>query len=284
MKVHFLGTGASPCMPHPFCNCSACDHARAKGGRNCRRRSSLLINDDFLIDMGPDIATASYDQKVSLLGVKWCLQTHPHADHYDPEFIISRHPEWGYIPSATLTLIGSKETLQIMDATYETRCTYGSFFRPSVQNEMHLATVEIAPFEELSVGNYSITGFPAKHAPGQGALMYCVANGKSAILYATDTSQIDKAVWSYLGSNNIALDAAVFDHTYGPGRNGTDHLSADDIAAYAAMLRSERLLKPNGLVYGTHFSHEGMLEQEDLERLASGKGYHIAYDGLEILL
>jgi hypothetical protein len=38
------------------------------------------------------------------------------------------------------------------------------------------------------------------------------------------------------------------------------------------------------VVYGTHFSHEGLLEYEDMEKAVSRNGYHVAYDGLDISL
>lgn len=65
-------------MPIPFCVCQICSEARRVGGKNLRRRSSLMINDDLLVDIGPDIATASFEYGLSLAGISVCLQTHPH--------------------------------------------------------------------------------------------------------------------------------------------------------------------------------------------------------------
>jgi phosphoribosyl 1,2-cyclic phosphodiesterase len=49
-----------------------------------------LINDDLLIDLGPDIMSASHIHGCSLEGVRYCLQTHPHADHLDLSHLLSR--------------------------------------------------------------------------------------------------------------------------------------------------------------------------------------------------
>ena len=81
MNLTFLGTAAAPSMPIPFCTCKVCTEARRIGGKNLRGRSSLVINDDLLADIGPDIATASFQHRISLAGIGLCLQTHPHADH-----------------------------------------------------------------------------------------------------------------------------------------------------------------------------------------------------------
>lgn len=95
MKIQFLGTSASPSTPLPFCQCPFCTIARKAGGKNLRRRSSIIINDDLLIDLGPDIMSSSYEYRIDLSVISVCLQTHPHEDHFDPELIISRHPDYG---------------------------------------------------------------------------------------------------------------------------------------------------------------------------------------------
>ena len=75
-----------------------CVHGcRRVAGKNLRRRSSIIINDDLLVDIGPDIATASFEHNLSLANISVCLQTHAHEDHLDTEFIISRHTEYGTV-------------------------------------------------------------------------------------------------------------------------------------------------------------------------------------------
>jgi len=58
-----------------------------------------------LVDIGPDIATASFEHGVSLAGISICLLTHAHEDHFDPEFIMSRHEEYGTVVAQELLLI-----------------------------------------------------------------------------------------------------------------------------------------------------------------------------------
>ena len=61
----------------------------------------------LLVDIGPDIATASFEYRVSLAGISFCLLTHAHEDHFDPEFIMSRHEEYGTVLEKELLLTGS---------------------------------------------------------------------------------------------------------------------------------------------------------------------------------
>jgi len=51
MKLTFLGTAAATAMPLPFCNCNLCRTAKKLKGKNIRRRASIVINDDILIDL-----------------------------------------------------------------------------------------------------------------------------------------------------------------------------------------------------------------------------------------
>lgn len=74
MEILFLGTGAA--------DWSAED--RYKEGY--RRKSSILIDGDLLIDAGPDIFDFEADFSIKELfsNVANILQTHPHSDHLSP--------------------------------------------------------------------------------------------------------------------------------------------------------------------------------------------------------
>lgn len=60
MKLTFLGTAAATAMPLPFCNCNLCRVAKRLKGKDIRRRASIVINDDILIDLGPDWINSCY--------------------------------------------------------------------------------------------------------------------------------------------------------------------------------------------------------------------------------
>lgn len=60
MKIKVLGTAAATSMPLGFCNCDICKRARQNGGKDIRKRSSIIINDEMLIDLGPDSISACY--------------------------------------------------------------------------------------------------------------------------------------------------------------------------------------------------------------------------------
>ena len=112
MIVTFLGTAAANAFPEAFCKCKNCEQARLLGGFSLRKRSAILVNDDLLIDLNPDIMAASQTHGCSLTNVCYCLQTHPHADHLDLSHLLSRSPEYGTVGTPILNFFASAETLQ----------------------------------------------------------------------------------------------------------------------------------------------------------------------------
>ena len=286
MQLTFLGTAATPSMPIPFCVCEACAIARRIGGRNFRRRSSVVINGDLLVDIGPDIATASFEHDVRLTGIGICLQTHTHADHLDAEFILSRHADYGTKVSGNLLLGASDETLHSIDRLVQQRSDYGSIFDPDTQAALHIGLVPLTPFETYRVGDYRIVGYPANHGNDQGFLLYSIVQGNHAVFYGTDTSVLFDEVWEHLQLERSGYDVVILDHTYGIGHGSrpADHLASKDVIAHANRFRDNGLLKDNGVVYATHLSHEGSLEHDELDEYARKHGYRVAYDGLKLQL
>src|SRR6266705_4101630 len=109
MKITFLGTAAAEGYPNAFCRCDNCERARALGGPSLRKRSAALINDDLLIDLGPDLMTASHIHGCSVDEVRYCLQTHTHADHPDLSHLLSRSPAYGVVGAPVLDFYASRE-------------------------------------------------------------------------------------------------------------------------------------------------------------------------------
>ena len=283
MKIQFLGTAAAPSVPVPMCGCDACQMAQQIGGRNLRRRASLLLNDDLLIDIGPDLMSSSAAFSIPLAGVRTCLQTHFHEDHFDPEMLIARHQEYGTVPTGTLKLVGTEETFRMMDAIIARRCGYGSLFDAGVQKALDIRLHILAFYQSFELGRYRITGYPANHgAPAHGCTLYGIEDGQQRLFYATDTSILPEAVWDHFRTTNTVFDLIVLDHTYGAGflSHDGDHLAQADFIRHVRRFREEGFLRENGDIFATHLSHEGMMEHEAYDALAGRNGYRIAYDGL----
>ena len=111
MRITFLGTAAANAFPEAFCKCRNCAQARTLGGLSLRKRSAVLVNTDLLIDLGPDVMAAAQMHGCPLAEVRYCLQTHPHADHLDLSHLLSRSPGFGVVGAPVLDFYASRETL-----------------------------------------------------------------------------------------------------------------------------------------------------------------------------
>ena len=245
-----------------------------------------MINDDLLVDIGPDIAAASFEYGLSLAGIGVCLQTHPHEDHLDTGFILSRHAEYGTLVSRDLLLVGSGDTLRAVDEMVCQKSEYGSIFDPETQSALRLNPRTIAPFETCTAGDYRVTGYPASHGVDRGYVLYSIEQGRHAVFYGTDTSILSNEAWEHLRRQRTKYDVVILDHTYGIGLDSRpeDHLASRDVIAHAHRFRESGLLKDTGVVYATHLSHEGNLEHDELDEYARERGYRVAYDGLTLPL
>ena len=282
MKLTFLGTAAANAFPEAFCLCQNCQAARQAGGKSLRKRAAALINDDLLLDLGPDIMAASQMHHISLTGVQYCLQTHPHADHMDLSHLLSRSPGFGVVGAPRLHYYASPATLERADRTFvRDLCGYG-LLDDRAEEELNLHIHPVEPLEPFMVGDYRVIAIPANHAPGVGALLYAVGRDGRSIFYGTDTAVLFEETWQAFHKYNLAFDLVVLDHTYGPEEPGSDHLSAHQVAEHAKRMRDEGILKENGQVYATHIAHEGNPIHAELEAFAERHDYKVAYDGLVI--
>src|SRR5438874_4266529 len=188
MIITFLGTAAANAFPEAFCKCQNCAQARMLGGPSLRKRSAALVNDDLLIDLGPDIMAASHMHSCSLDNVQYCLQTHPHTDHLDLSHLLSRSPEYGVVGAPVLNVYASHETSERAAETFERNLAGYSLLSSEAEKRLNFKIHEVQPLEPFMVGPYSVMAFPANHAPGMGAMLYSIeANGR-AIFYGTDTA------------------------------------------------------------------------------------------------
>lgn len=280
MQLTFLGTAAANAFPEAFCSCPNCEQARRLGGKSLRKRSSVLINQDLLIDLGPDIMAASQVHGIALTKVEFCLQTHPHADHLDLSHLLSRSREYGTLGTPCLHFYASPETLQRAAQTFERDLEGYGLLTLEAERRLNLKIHPIEAFQPFTFGRYRGTALPANHAVTMGAMLYAVEAGGRSLFYAVDTASLPEGTWQAFHQYRMCFDAVIFDHTYGPGQAGSDHLSANLGFEHVRRMRAEGILKPDGRAFATHIAHEGNPAHPDLEKFARQHGYEVAWDGL----
>src|SRR5216684_11963 len=190
MTITFLGTAAANAFTEAFCKCRNCAQARTLGGPSLRKRSAALINNDLLLDLGPDIMSASHMHGCSLDEVRYCLQTHPHADHLDLSHLLSRSPGYGVVGAPLLNVYASRETSERAAETFERDLAGYSLLSPEAERELNVRIHQINPLEYFNAGLYSVMAFPANHAMGMGAMLYSVEESGRAVFYGTDTAAL----------------------------------------------------------------------------------------------
>ena len=281
MKITFLGTAAATACPLVFCRCTACRSAWQNGGKDRRRRSAVQIDDDLLIDLGPDVVSAAFDIGADISKIRYLLQTHSHSDHFDAGHLITRLAEYACTDPLPLDLCASPETLRHMSERLAREEDGATLLTEEWQKRLNLTVHPMRHGDSIPLGRRSITAVESNHDPLNGSLLWVIEEGKTAFLYAADTMAFTERAIALFQSRGIRFDAVAIDHTYGPDTPGGGHLSANETALEIARLREEGFLKPGGRAFATHISHEGMPLHEELQKYALARGYEIAFDGLK---
>lgn len=283
MILTFLGTSAANAFPEAFCRCDNCLKARELGGKSLRKRSAALINDDLLIDLGPDIHSAAALHRRPLSRVQYCLQTHAHADHLDPSHFMSRSPGFGVSGAPRLHFFASAGTAQRAAALLERNTSPLTLFDQEIGEKLNLKIHLVEPFQSFSAGDYQVTAFPANHDPSVDPLLYALSQGGHSIFYGTDTSVLSEEVWQGFHDRDLKFNLVILDHTYGPGDKGSsDHLNAEQFIEQFTRMEEEDLLADGARMLATHIAHETNPAFPELSAFANARGYEIAYDGLTI--
>jgi phosphoribosyl 1,2-cyclic phosphodiesterase len=282
MQITFLGTAAAFGYPEPFCNCEDCQKARQAGGKSLRKRASALINNDLLIDLGPDIMTSSQVHGVPLTEVQYCLQTHPHPDHVDMSHLLSRSRDIGIKGASRLHIYASLATLKRCEALFEKDIVGYGLFDAKAEEDLKIKLHPIEVFQPVEVGSYRVIPIPANHAPGYDAYLYAIQQGEHCIFYGTDTDKLTEDAWEGFHKFDLKFDLVVFDHTNGSSPPGFGHMNAELVIEHMQRMVEERILKQDGEVYITHIAHQRNPNHADLVKIAKQNGYQVAYDGLVV--
>jgi len=272
MRLLFLGTGASQGYPAVFCRCDNCEAARERGGRSVRRRSAALVNDDLLLDFGPDVMAAARDERLSLHRAKYLLLTHADGDHLHRENFDQRRARWAQPEIPTLQVYGSAATLALIRAY------------PWSLEEMRVELHVVTPGQTWEMGPYRVTALRARHTEVQQPLFYAVQQGAAALLYATDTGAFYPETWDVLarlGNEGVRFGAVVIEATSGLRETAPEsgHMNLARCAGHHRLLRERGLTTPDCVHLATHFSPNGAPLHEETEAYLAPYGVQPGYDG-----
>lgn len=276
MKLTFLGTAAAEGVPAVFCNCPTCVRAKARGGKDVRTRSQILIDDDTLFDFPMDTYMHMLAYKLDLSRVKRVLITHAHMDHcYPQEFCMRGGPfAHGMIESnITVYCNATVKEMFYKDTSREIRAEVAE----------RISVDAIAPFEQIIDGDMRIIALPANHTAGEDCLVYYVERGGAGAFLMNDTGILDREIFERASAMGARANIAALDCTYGAKKHGAGrHMGLYDIVDQVEIMRSAGVLLPDAKVYETHFSHNTDLDHMQMERKAADCGIFAAYDGCAV--
>ena len=272
MKFTYLGTASCEGVPALFCNCPRCAAARALGGKNIRTRTQALLDDDILIDLPPDTLYHFHAHGVEGHKIKHLLITHSHSDHLIPKELHNR---------------GVRRCTDMVTDVLHVYCAKGAYEAICAvePNENYVQVHLVKPFEPFTVGAYRVTALPANHHPGDDAVIYLIEGAKT-VLYALDSGYFYDEVFHYLAAQKIKLDLTVFDCSL-VERNWPQikgHMGVHRIRRVIDQLKDLGAVSDKTLHSISHFSHNGMCLQSDLEDLVKDDGYLVPFDGLSLEL
>ncbi|NMC08640.1 MAG: hypothetical protein GYA24_25750 [Candidatus Lokiarchaeota archaeon] len=295
MRVTFLGTGAAEAYPALFCNCENCQRASQLGGRNLRCRSSTLVNDDLLIDFGPDTAAQSVRFNVDLTRVANLLITHSHVDHLAIQDM--RHRKLSSRINGTLGKLvtwASQEAIDVFneqarDVLMEEFGSRTGQLKPSREEVIDelgdfllVTTHPIEPHKSYDVGKYTVHTIHARHKEPETCFNFIIDDGKTRFLHGNDTGIWDAAEWDFIESLGIKLDMVALDCTVGIQKGGGGHHSNESFLATREEFIRRDLLAPGHRFFAHHFSHQWNFVYDDLVAVMSPHSVEITHDGLVV--
>jgi len=269
MKLTFLGTAAAEAIPAFYCECESCTNARMHGGKDVRKRCSYLLDDDTLIDYGPDIFFQTIENHINLLHIKQILFTHAHEDHLDAVEFLWRRKGFAQDSIPQLAVYGGPAVLKKISEVCR------SF--EACRMEPH----EVHPEDRLQIGDMEVIVLEAVHDPAASPLNYIIRRGGKNLLIANDTGIWKDRNFEICSGLGFTLDAAVIEccGVFIPGRWYDQHLAKDTMLEFRDRLRQTGILTDKTRCVMNHFSHNGQgVIHSRIEEFFNLLGFEVAYD------
>jgi len=270
MKIEILGTAASEGIPALYCECEICRQAAARGGKNIRTRTSLMIGEKHKVDLPPDTFLHSLRRKKPFCKLEHLFITHSHPDHFYPESLRLRVEPFAYIESPRPLHIYGTETIgDLIEEALGPPLPEGLVFH------------EVELFHPFETADIDVIPVKASHKTDELCLNYVFMSHGKGFLQAFDTGWYEEDTWNAL--RGLLLDVAIIECTAGKlDEPPTAHLGVEPLIKMKEKLIEERALRPNARVIATHFCHIGGLLHEQLEEALSPAGIEAAYDGMVV--
>jgi ribonuclease BN (tRNA processing enzyme) len=159
-----------------------------------RRTTSLLLDDDVLIDAGTGVGELSLEQ---MAGVDHVFLTHSHLDHCG--FIPLLADAVAFLRKQPLLVHALPQTIATLKENMLNGKLWPDYSVLPTADDPYIRFVAVKPGETTLLGHRRITPLPARHAVP--AVGYCLDSGAGSFVYSGDTTDC-KPFWAAL--NGIA--------------------------------------------------------------------------------
>ena len=276
MKLKYLGTAAAEGVPALFCFCPVCQQAAELGGRNIRTRSQALIDGKILIDFPPDTYMHVLNYGLNLKEITTLIITHSHSDHLYAAELEMRKPGFAHTPEGV-----SERPLNIFASEIAGEPIKRFINEANISAEtIKLASIDA--FNPFEAEGYVITPYKASHSEAAGSLFYSISDGKKTVLYAHDSGYFPDETWETLKKTKPHFDFVSLDCTGIVLGYTSSHMGIDTCNKVRERLIKLGCADENTKWCYQHFSHNGLLNYDDLVPIAQENGFLVAYDGMEI--
>ena len=283
MKLLYLGTAAAEGIPALFCECEACQRARALGAKGVRSRAGAVVDGILKIDFGPDSYRQMLDNGLEYAKMHSVLITHAHEDHLAPDELAYRRGVFAHIVTEPklMTVYGNARVGEKLAGK---------------TGEM-LAFEPFSSFETKQIEGYRVTALEAAHCLSEDkptfpvtcrgkewhrseeAFIYLIEKEGKRLLYAHDTDELSPKDLEYLRGKR--LDLVSLDCTNGVlVSRWVGHMGADLNRKVKNDLLSIGAADEKTVFVANHFSHNGFPGTEEIQALLPD--FLIAYDGMEV--
>ncbi len=156
-----------------------------------RRTTSLLLDEDILIDAGSGVGDLSLDE---MARVDHVFLTHSHLDHSG--FLPLLADAAAFLRSSPLLVYALDETLSALKQHMFNGVLWPDYtVKPSI-DEPYVRFVRVMHGVPIMLGNRRIVPLPVCHSvPTAG---YCIDSGKASFAFSADTTYCE-AFWDALG-------------------------------------------------------------------------------------
>ncbi|MES1228095.1 MAG: MBL fold metallo-hydrolase [Armatimonadota bacterium] len=258
-----MGTGGADGIPAFFSDSRVSIHARKHGGKDVRSRAAALIDGTLKIDLGPDTWAQVASQRLDAMDWSAVLFTHSDADHFAPDELMYALYPFNECEYVGFVVYANPYICQRIREKYP---------------EWPFELVETHSFVPFRHGEYEITPVRAHHKMDEDAHNFIVQDGRSTLLYATDTGIWDEPTWKALAK--FRLDCLVLECTEAFAHTDYDgHLDSREFMDVLARLRSMGVVHEGTRVVTTHHSHNGEATHAELEQFFAPHQVQVGYDG-----